>query len=54
MAFVANGTDYVKVAVGTTAQRPVTPSPGMIRVNTTTNQYEVYISTQWNNFKALV
>lgn len=53
MAFIANGTDYVKVAIGTTAQRPVTPSAGMIRVNTTTNQFEVYISSQWVNFKAL-
>lgn len=54
MAIIDNGTDSTKAAVGTTAQRPGTPAPGMIRVNTTTNQYEVYISTQWNNFKSLV
>lgn len=54
MAIIANGTDYVQIPVGTTAQRPGTPSAGMIRVNTTTNQYEVYISAQWNNFKSLV
>lgn len=35
---------------GTTAQRPATPSPGMIRFNTTTGQLEAYQNGQWGNF----
>ena len=50
MPVVVEGTDYVKLPVGTTAQRPPTPAAGMIRVNTTTGKYEVYISSQWNEF----
>jgi hypothetical protein len=34
-----NGTGNVKIAVGTTGQRP-TPVQGMVRFNTTLNQYE--------------
>jgi hypothetical protein len=54
MAITDNSTTSTKTAVGTTVQRPGTPLPGMVRVNTTTNQYEVYIASQWNNFKSLV
>jgi hypothetical protein len=53
MAITDNSTSDTRVAVGTTVQRPGTPLPGMVRVNTTTNQYEVYITTQWTNFKAI-
>lgn len=55
-----NGTDYVKVAtqggtgafslpVGTTAQQPASSSAGMIRYNTTNNQFEGYngASSAW-------
>lgn len=36
------GTDAIIVPVGTTAQRPTTPTVGMIRYNTTTKKYEGY------------
>lgn len=35
-----NGTGDVKIAAGTTAQRPATPVSGMIRYNTDSSQYE--------------
>ena len=47
MAITANSTDYVLVAVGTTAQRPGSPTVGMLRVNTTTNQLEFYTGSMW-------
>jgi len=42
-----NGSDFVqvttlKVTTGTTTQRPASPSVGMLRYNTTTNQFEGY------------
>ena len=52
MAIIIQGTDYVKIPVGTTAQRPASPSIGMIRVNTTTNALEVYTGSAWINWKA--
>ena len=42
-------TDYTMVAVGTTAQRPAAPAPGMVRFNTTTNKFEGYDGTSWVN-----
>lgn len=50
MPLVVQGTDYIKLPIGTTAQRPPVVAAGMMRVNTTTGQFEVYISGQWNNF----
>jgi hypothetical protein len=50
MPVVVQGTDFIQIPIGTTAQRPVTPAAGMMRVNTTTGQFEVYIGTQWSNF----
>ncbi|MBN1779780.1 hypothetical protein JW948_01520 [bacterium] len=41
------GTDAVKVPVGTTAERPASPSSGMVRFNTTTTKLEVYTGTAW-------
>lgn len=38
------GTGQLKLPVGTTAQRSTTPVNGMIRFNSTTDQYEGYIS----------
>jgi hypothetical protein len=35
-----NGTGNVKIAVGTTGQRPAVPANGMIRYNSTLGQYE--------------
>jgi hypothetical protein len=52
MPLVDQGTDALTLPVGTTAQRPETPSPGMIRVNSTTNKLEVYLTNRWVNFTA--
>jgi hypothetical protein len=41
-----SGTGSVKVPSGTTAQRPSSPSAGMMRYNSTTSEFEVY-STMW-------
>jgi hypothetical protein len=43
------GASATMVAVGTTAQRPGSPSQGMIRFNTTTNKFEGYDGTSWVN-----
>ena len=40
-------TGYLKLPVGTTAQRPASPSVGYMRWNTTDNRAEVYTGTQW-------
>jgi hypothetical protein len=42
-----NGTGSLKVPVGTTGERP-TPALGMVRYNSTLNQYEGYISSAWS------
>jgi hypothetical protein len=47
MPLIVNGTDYVQLPVGTTAQRPVAPATGMMRVNTTTNAIEIYANGAW-------
>ena len=41
------GTGYIDLPVGTTAQRPGSPTSGMIRFNTTLSQYEGYNGTSW-------
>jgi hypothetical protein len=41
------GTGALRVPVGTTGSRPVTPSQGMIRFNTTDGEWEGYDGTQW-------
>lgn len=43
------GTSHMRVPVGTTAQRPESPSVGMVRYNTTTQLLEQYNSTGWVN-----
>lgn len=45
-----NATDAIIVPVGTTAQRPSTPSVGMIRFNNTTNKLEGYTTGGWVAF----
>ena len=45
--FSSTGTSALKLPVGTTAQRPVTPVVGMIRYNSTTSLVEVYNGTAW-------
>ena len=42
-----NDTGYFKPAAGTTAQRPVSPSTGMLRWNTSDAKLEVYNGTEW-------
>jgi len=42
-----NTTGSIKVPVGTTAQRNGTPEIGMIRFNSTLNDYEGYNGTEW-------
>lgn len=40
-------TGYVKVAVGTTAQRPGSPTTGQMRYNSSLSQYEGYSGSAW-------
>jgi hypothetical protein len=42
-----NDTGYIRPAAGTTAQRPGTPSAGMIRWNSTDTKMEVYDGNEW-------
>jgi hypothetical protein len=42
-----NTTDAIKVPVGTTAERPSTPTVGMLRYNNTTNKLEGYTTNGW-------
>ena len=41
------GTGSIKIPVGTTAQRPASPVPGMMRFNTETGRLEVYNGSGW-------
>ena len=47
MALDVQGTDYLKLPVGTTAQRPATPAAGMTRFNSTTGLVEYYNGSAW-------
>jgi len=42
-------TDAVKIPVGTEAQRPGTPSAGMLRFNDDADQFEGYDGTEWGS-----
>ena len=46
-ALTVSGAGYIKVATGSTAERPGSPSAGMIRYNTSASQFEGYLGTQW-------
>lgn len=48
VSLTVNGTDAVKVPVGTTAQRP-TGETGLIRANSTVNRFEGYINGAWGS-----
>jgi hypothetical protein len=51
---IDNGTESTKIAVGTTAQRPVSPAQGDLRYNTDLKYIEVYSSdVGWRNVKEL-
>lgn len=42
-----SNTDYLKIPIGTTAQRPGTPADGMIRFNSTLGLFEGYKNSAW-------
>jgi trimeric autotransporter adhesin len=46
------GTAYVKLPTGGTADRPVSPSNGMIRYNTDTSLFEGYLNGAWTAFSS--
>jgi hypothetical protein len=43
----STGNSHFKVASGTTASRPVSPTNGMIRYNTTISDFEGYVNGSW-------
>lgn len=47
---VLNSTDDLKIPVGTTAQRPGSPTAGMIRYNSTLGYFEAYVAGGWHLF----
>lgn len=44
-----NGTGYVDIPAGTTAQRPNSANTGMLRFNTNFNRYEGYDGSSWGS-----
>jgi hypothetical protein len=48
-----NSTETVKIPVGTTAQRPASPTNGMMRYNTTLSTVEIYINGVWTSMRLL-
>ena len=46
------GTEGIDIPSGTTAERPTTPTTGVMRFNTDTNLYEAWDGTQWVTFGA--
>ena len=49
---VIPGTEGIDIPSGTTAERPVTPTTGVMRFNTTLGLYEAWDGTQWVTFGA--
>lgn len=47
MSLVVQGTDFLQMPAGTTAQRPASPSTGMQRYNNTLGYTEVYNGSTW-------
>jgi hypothetical protein len=47
------GTDSIKIPIGTTSQRSVSPTNGMMRLNTTTGKLEYY-NSGWNSVGGVV
>lgn len=47
MSLVVQGTDFLQMPAGTTAQRPASPSTGMQRYNTTLGYTELYNGSAW-------
>lgn len=50
---VLNALDYMKIPVGTQAQRPALGVTGMLRFNTTENKFEGHNDTEWVNLDAV-
>ncbi len=50
---LANATGYMQVASGTTANRPVSPTPGTMRFNETSGFVEMFQSGAWQNLPNL-
>ena len=48
-----SSTDAIKIPVGTTAQEP-TAADGMIRLNTTTQQFEGYHNSNWQGLGGVI
>jgi hypothetical protein len=46
------GTGSLTVPLGTTAQRPASPTTGMVRYNSTTDRLELYRAGSWKNIQA--
>ena len=44
-----NGTGYIDIPAGTTAQRPGSANTGMLRFNTNFNRYEGYDGSSWGS-----
>ena len=44
-----SATDAIKIASGTTAQRPASPAAGQLRFNTSTVKFEGYSGTAWSS-----
>ena len=48
---VVDGTQAIVVTLGTTAQRPASPTNGQLRYNTDNNEFEVYENAAWKNLR---
>lgn len=49
-----NSNQALKVPVGTQAQRPTVPQAGMVRYNTTINQFEGYNGSTWSQLGGVI
>jgi len=47
--FTVSATDAIKIASGTTAERPGSPTAGQLRYNTSLNKFEGYNGTVWSS-----
>lgn len=48
---VVDGTQAIVVPLGTTSERPSSPTNGQLRYNTTNNEFEVYENSEWKNLR---
>jgi len=52
--FKINSTQALTLPIGSDAQRPLSPQSGMIRFNSTINQFEGYTGTAWIQFGSVI